>query len=510
MASRTKRALWGVSADIFWTAAGSLSGLIATPIILSFLPKALYGFWIAALSVLGYLGMLDLSIGMALTHFVARLSSTHESESFEQVVNTAFFSFLILGVLVFGLGWSLSGFIPKWFHIPPKDSPSVILAFRIIVVGFAISLPLSTFGGMIKGSQRMAVQTTIARSVGLAGIVLSILLLYLGFGLSALALSQIFSVVIGGLISYLFCKHRYFPGIRISIFSISRKFTKSLWTFGGYFQFGRIANTISLSTDAILIAVLLGASAVPTYSFTSKLVMLVGASLISKVPIALFPALSQMYSTGETAKIRGCFVRLSALSIRIAVVFGVFLFIANREFINLWVGSDFYGGDILNIVFISWLLIDSLHRGTGVVIQASGNLRNWSIMCMIEALLNIGFSLALAIPLGLIGIALGTTISRTLSCFYIIWLVCQQTQFSIGSFITRGLLFPVIRSLPSCCAIVILGFLIPRREGWLWLFIIVFGGFLVNIFSFEGIGVLRHPGTPVKERIRYVFALRPM
>ena len=508
MINRTKQAFWGVASDVSWQFILTIATFVATPIILQFISKPLYGFWIAALSVLGYLGMLDLSIGMALTHFIAKLSYETESNAFDQLVNTAFFLFLCMGLLVLLIGWGISSYVPLWFHISRNDSVTVILSFRIIVIGCAISLPLSTFGGMITGSQRMAVATTIRRLTALIGIGLSIVLLYLGVGLIALALSQLFTVLIGGLISYLFCKYAYFPRLKISIFSIKRVFIKRLWSFGGYFQLGRIANTVAVSTDAIIIAVILGASTVPAYTFTSKLVVLVGGSLVSKLPGALFPALSQMYSNGEVEKIRGCFIRLAGYSTRIAIVFGVFLIIGNRKFVTIWVGPDFFGGDALNLLFISWLFIDSLHRGTGVVIQASGDLRKWSIVSLIEALLNIGISLILVTRLGLIGIALGTTISRTVSCIYILILACNKTQFPVRSFVWQGVFAPMLRSIPSCCMVIIAAFLISQTMGWAWLCMIGVAGMVTNILSFEGVELARLSGTPLKDRFRSLFVLR--
>lgn len=509
MINRTKQAFWGVVSDVSWQFILTISTFVATPIILQFISKSLYGFWIATFSVLGYLGMMDLSLGMALTHFVARISKT-DGKDLNQTVSTAFFSFFSISLLVLVIGWALSSYLPLWFNISFNDSPEVILAFRIALIGLAISLPMSTFSGIITGGQRMAVATTIGRATALIGIILSIILLYQGVGLVALAISQLFTVLAGGLISYIFCKFRYYPRLKISAFFIKKAVIKRLWLYGGYLQLGRIANTVALSTDAILIAAILGAAEVPAYTFTSKLAVLVGASLISKIPVALFPALSQMYASGEIGKVRSIFIRLANYSTRMAAVFGVFLIIANRKFISLWVGADFFGGNILNLVFVSWVFIDSLYRGTGAVIQASGDLRKWSIMSIAEAFLNICISIVLVGVLGLIGIALGTTISRTVSCIYFMRLTCDKIGVSGQSLLWRGVLFPILRSIPSCCMIIILSLLVPQTLGWFWLCLIGLAGMVSNLLSFEGLEILRPSSIPIKDRFRNIFALSPI
>ncbi|MBU1261330.1 MAG: oligosaccharide flippase family protein [Planctomycetes bacterium] len=509
MVNRTKQAFWGVTSDAFWQCVSTILVFVTIPIIVQFISKPLYGFWIASFSILGYLGMMDLSLGMSLGHHVAKLPE-RDGEAFDQVVSAAFFSFLGIGLLVLVIGWGMSPYIPLWFNIPQNDSAIVVLSFRIAITGLAVSLPLSTFGGIISGSQHMAVLTTICGSSTLTGTVFLIILLHKGFGLISLAVSQFFTILITGLASYLFCKLRYYPRLKISAFSITKVVISRLWVFGGYLQLGRVANTVALSTDAILIAAILGAAKVPAYAFTCKLAMLVSASLVSKLPCALFPALSQMYANGEMEKIRGTFVRLADYSTRIAMVFGIFIILGNRKFVSLWVGHDFFGGNILNLVFVSWIFIDSLYRGTGVVIQASGNLKKWSTVSVIEALLNLGISIVLGRKLGIIGIALGTAISRTISGVWFMLITCDKTQLPIRSFIWRGLFSPMLRSVPSCCMIIIFAFLVPQTLGWVWLCLILSAGMVVNILSFEGIELIKLSNVPFKNRLRNIFALRPI
>jgi O-antigen/teichoic acid export membrane protein len=507
MINRTKQAFWGVTSDVFWQFVLTIVGFAATPIILQFISKPLYGFWIVTISILGYMGLLDLSIGASLTHLVARLSKT-DTKALDQIASTAFFSFLGIGLLVLVLGFGISSYVPLWFDIPPNDWTVVILMFRISVVGLALSLPLSIFSGIITAGQRMAVATTIGRSTALVGIGLSLILLYQGVGLIALALSQLFTLLTGGLVSYLFCKFRYYSGLKISTRYIKKAIVRRLWTFGGYFQLGRIANTVALSTDAILIAAILGAAIVPVYTFTSKLAVLVSITLASKLPGALFPALSQMYAREEMGKVRSIFIMLAGYSTRMAAVFGVFILIGNKNFVTLWVGSDFFGGNILNIMFVSWVFLDSIYRGTGVVIQASGDLRKWSIISIVEALLNLCISIVLVRSLGLIGVALGTTISRAVSGTYIIMLACDKSQLLLWTFIRRGVLFPMLRSIPSCCMIIIAAFLVPQSLGWVWLCLIALAGMMTNILSFEGLELIKPSNIPLKARFRNIFVLR--
>jgi len=54
---------------------------IAAPIILELTSQTLYGFWITTISILGYLALTDLVIGISLTCFVVSVAFKDESEN---------------------------------------------------------------------------------------------------------------------------------------------------------------------------------------------------------------------------------------------------------------------------------------------------------------------------------------------------------------------------------------------------------------------------------------------
>ena len=107
MASRTRQAILGFVTDSGGQAVLQVAALITTPIILHLTSGSLYGFWLTALSVLAYLGLVDLGLGVSLTRIVAVIhDSSSDGEQLNRVSSTAFFSFCLAGLvfLVVGLG----------------------------------------------------------------------------------------------------------------------------------------------------------------------------------------------------------------------------------------------------------------------------------------------------------------------------------------------------------------------------------------------------------------------
>lgn len=492
MASRMKNALWGFISDMGGTFVLTLITLLITPVILRFMSSSLYGFWIAALSILAYLGLMDIGLGISLMRKVASIPDHSDVEAVTKLISTAFFSLCIVGVLFLAGGMIISRYVPVWFKISALDRVEVIAAYRIMIFSGALALPLSTFYAVLTGIQKITINHNIRNASLIAGMVLSVILLFMGFGLKSLALGNLFSVVSGGTASYFILKKYLGKSVRISMLSCDRTLLKGLWSYGGYFQLGKVANLVATNADPIIIGMVLGSAAVTPYAITSKLAILLSIKIASKLPSSLFPALSQMFAKGETGKVIDSYVGLAYFSTRLAVVGSVFLIIFNSRFVTLWVGPKLYAGRGLNIVFVSWVFLDTIFRGTGVVVQASGDLRKWSGAAIAEAIINVVLSVMLIYPLGLIGVALGTTISRLLTNgIYIPLVFCKKMHFSVMELLKKGVVFPLLRSVPGVLLVVILAFTVKLDLNWYGLFFMAVVCLMTNILCFEGIYLAR-------------------
>ncbi len=462
--------------------------LVAIPIIIQLTSQILYGFWLTALSVMAYLGLLDLGLGVSTTRLLSGIHEKPGGESeFNGVLSTGFFSFCGAGLLFLVAGLAMAPYVPGWFKIPAADAGVVTTAYKLAILAGAIGLSLSTFGAIVTATQHMAVSNTIRNVVTLLSLGLSICLLYAGVGLPSLALANLFNFTSQGIAHYFFAR-RYCPHMNICPSLINRNDFRRLWVFGGYFQLARLANIIAISAGPLVIATFLGAGSVTPYALTSKLATLFSISIASKLGIAVFPALSQMFANGEYGNIRRVFIALIHYSVRLTMVGGIFLAVANRHFVSLWVGPEMFGGIALNAVFVYWVFQDSILRSVGVVVLASGKLRQWAFVAIIEAAITIIASVLLVRFLGLAGVAMGVCIARTLTTVYIIRWICKELKLLLRLFIWRGMLLPLLRSVLGCACVIVLAVLTSGESpGWFWLAIVGLLSLSVNVASFEGV-----------------------
>lgn len=491
--SRTRRAIFGFATDTGGQVLLTLANFALTPLILKETSQAQYGFWLTALSVLSYLGLMDMGLGVALTRAIAGESRQSNEAKINSQVSTAFFTFCGAGLFFALIGFGFSFFIPEWFGIPSADSPAVLQAFRIVVVAGALALPSSVFSSVLCGFQQMSVDNILRTAVAASALLVSLALLWAGLGVQALAISTLFTVIATGALSGWWAL-RCFPGLKLRPTLVNKANLRSLLQFGGYFQLGKVANTVALNSDSVVISGIMGAQHVPIYALTSKLATLFSFTLANKLPTAVFAAMSQMFAQREFDALRSTYLRLSVYAMRLAIVGATICALGNRDLVTLWVGGDQYGGAALSAIFCYWVLQDTLSRGTASAIFATGQLRGWAFVCLAEAVLNLGASLVLVKQYGLIGAALGTAIGKTLTSAWLTpLLVCRSINITLRHYSWVGVFQPIIRSLPAVALTVIIYWMLPETATWWKLAVLAIAAVFSNLVVFEGIAIARNP-----------------
>lgn len=497
MSTRKKRAYLGFVTDLGGTVSLILIRFIAIPLYLTMVSGELYGYWLTLLSLLGWLALTDLGLGVSLMRLVA---GERNKEKLSQLLSTSFFTFLLLGGVFFVTGALLNPFIPKWFNIPKEVVVSIVPTYMLLLLSGALALPLSIFGSMLEGFQRMAFVNTVRTFTLIIGIGVTLGLMYFDVGVVSLAYGQLFTIFSQGIVNFYFLK-RTFPDIKLKFNITNKHDLVSLLSFGGYFQLSRIANTVSTSTDNLVIASVLGASSVNTYVFTAKMAELFSQNLASKLPVAVMPGMAELFSQKDYHKIREVFQKLSCYTARLAILASSYIFIANKKFVELWVGNEYFGGFFLGLTFAYWALQDSFYRGITGILYSSGEMKKWTIATTIEAALNLALTLLLIKPLGLVGVALGTSIAKTsTTTWYTPYVICRKVGLPLKDYMAR-LVSTGVKCIPSIAAMYLTSIIIPVQLGWFWLVLVGGTGASANILTFERNCVLSISQTIIKKYV---------
>jgi O-antigen/teichoic acid export membrane protein len=127
---------------------------IMSPIIIRALGNRDYGLWELVMSVIGYMGLLDLGIGPALVRFVAVADGKQDKDDLQKTISTSFVFFVVVGVAAV-LSFLLLGYFPAIIAgSEAKDIANLGTVFMLLGLNAGMTFPLQVFIATLMGVQR--------------------------------------------------------------------------------------------------------------------------------------------------------------------------------------------------------------------------------------------------------------------------------------------------------------------------------------------------------------------
>src|SRR5689334_21605546 len=160
-------------------------GFFSFPFIVHRLGATAYGIWMLALSIVGYLGLLDIGLGPTLIKKTAEhlARGPSETKALSRTVSTVFFIYLCIGIIV-GVAILLIGTLGyRWFKVGPELVPTFRIVLWLVGIQTAVGFPLSVASGIIGGLQEFHILNTLNIAANFIRTGLSIGLMLAGYGL---------------------------------------------------------------------------------------------------------------------------------------------------------------------------------------------------------------------------------------------------------------------------------------------------------------------------------------
>jgi O-antigen/teichoic acid export membrane protein len=502
MSSRKKNAILGFISSMGGSTVIQLVSLFVIPLYLDLTSQELFGLWLTLGAILGWIKIGDMGIGLALTKRSVEALESNNYDLLRRLAYGAILSTLIFGILISGTGYLFTENLVSMLKVSGDLENEFMATYHVLLFVAFIRPGFGAFGSLIDAKQHIAFLHLRNTIVTLSSIALTILLLLLDFGIVSFAYGLLFEAIIMPFIDIIYLK---IIDNKIYLFPIktSKKDIVSLLRFGGPFQVLKIANLVSTSVDNIIIASILGASAVTIYVFTGKLAFLFAVFLVGVIPSVLFPGIAQLFELGDKKKITRLYIKLSNLAIRSGLLMGSIYFVINELFVDLWVGPENYGGPELTTIFVIWIILESFIRGITNIIYASGDLHGLTIVSFFEAVLNIILTLSLIEDLGLLGVVLGTVLSRVVTFFYIPLKINKILKINSFKYIKELIITGVFWSIPTLITIGAIDIYMNEAISSTMQIIIIFGAaILTNIASYEGVFLMKQKGVGWKDRVK--------
>lgn len=400
-----------LAANVVWNLLGqglpTLVALACIPPLVARLGNERFGILSIALMLVGYLSLLDLGLGWAVTRTVAQKMGSPERGDLPAVIWPA-----LVGMALFStIGCLLLGLASPWLA---HDALNITAGLRdeaaIALFLTALSLPAVVLGaglrGILEAHQRFVginVLRAVQSSVNfLAPLIVTIWSLHLGWVVAVLFLSRWLTC---GVLAVM-CL-RTIPDLgRAASWRLTG--IAPMLRLGGWMTVSNVVSPQSVPCDRFLAALLLPMAVIPFYTVPFDLMsrILVAPAAICAV---VFPALATAMA-GDTARIarilHGGMVTVMAVAGPICMLLGVFA----PEFLHLWLDATFAQESTAILRILAVGIILSIWSTVPIsALQAAGQVRRIALVQVTELLIYLPLLWLLIYGWGLTGLAVAWT-----------------------------------------------------------------------------------------------------
>jgi O-antigen/teichoic acid export membrane protein len=450
MGSATKKSGWSsrvlMGAFTNWLsfAATLLVGFFLTPYLVRCLGAGPYGLWIFVESILAYFTLFDMGIAAGVVRFVARYHASDDREELNRLVSTCLALFLGLGLGAFAIGGAFVPWIAGTLEVDGMTSTEVVLFSILMLANLAITLPLSIFPSILDGLQRFATKSFI-RILSLAIRTVGTILL-MEREPNLLHLAYLFTVC--NLLEHLalaWLAFRHLPGMKFSKSAVNRETMHLVKNYSLAAFIAMIAGRVTVQSGLLIVGSMLGAIPLTFFAIAWRLVEFAKA-LLRTATNTLTPAISSLEAKGETESIRQVFLFGSrwVLYLMLPVQLGLIFF--GRPFLTTWMGSDEFARESYPslIILASTLSLVMAQSIASRVLYGMAKLNRFARATVIEAVVNVGLSLALGWKWGMIGVALGMAIPNLFMNLWVIGYTVYFLNISVSKYLVEVWLRPVV------------------------------------------------------------------
>lgn len=392
---------------------------ISIPIMLKYLDRNNYGFWILILSITNWIYTFDIGIGNGLKNRLAEsLGQKNDVEAKEYIATSYFFVTIISVVFLIISRIGLNNIdLSILFNIKFLDNKGVNKIIFINIVFVCANFILGLCNNIFLGSQKSYLSSINSVLSQILNVIFLLILFHIKKN-SIILLS--YSYGVGILLSHISLSIFYFyknKSLLFNIKSVALNKVKKIFGIGIKIFCVQISSLIIFSTDNFIIAKYTGLENVATYTIVNKYfgIPILAMSLIS-TPI--WPAITKAYYEGKKEWIKNILMKLKKIFGLILLV-TIIMIVSGKSIIKIWTLNKIVPSLPLIIVCGASTVLVCFSNIYSTIIFGIGVKWNIVLLSLFQAVINVVVSLVSIeyFNLGVVGVVLGTCFSMLTNLF---------------------------------------------------------------------------------------------
>lgn len=406
---RTKKASINMIVAFIANIITILIGFIAQAFFLHILGAEYLGINGLFTNIVSMLGIVELGIGSAIIYHLYKPLASNDRNTIKLLMRFYKKAYYLIALIIFILSMFLIPFLPFFIKEVTIDV-NIVGIYLLFVLDIIFSYLLSYKRSILYADQKNYIISLVHIFYLIVLNVLQILILYFTKDYYLYLIIKVFMRLIENILiaiivnkKYSYLKERVEGTLEKEVVSDIYQKIKSLF-------FHKIGSFVISGTDNIIISKFLGLVTVGLYS---NYYMVISAlqTLFSQVLTALTPSVGNLLIEEDHKKSYDVFRKIRFINFWISCVVGVGIFVVMDSLITVWIGKSY-----LLSIFVLFVLVINFYQAMmrssyTVFKEAAGIFYEDRYVPLIEALINIIFSIILVKVLHLAGVFIATFIS---------------------------------------------------------------------------------------------------
>jgi O-antigen/teichoic acid export membrane protein len=394
-------------AGVAYSVGAAVLGLIATPIVLRYLGAERLGAFRSLNDWYGYVGLAQLGIGAGILPVLARAIATEDEITIQTTFQTTVRAYLrVMGPSLIA-GAVLVSSIPILIPVAADHVGDLRLAAAIAVSGLLL-LPLAPFKAFADASGRayvvsllLLVQTTITA-------ITSVVAAMADWGVMGQALAVTAGILVFHAALAGECIRRHPALLEGFVWRERRQAVPiPVWRYGRVAWLLDVCGRLSLATDGVIVALLLGPAMVVPLFITQRVPILIQGQL-QGVGNACWAMFAHLHASGQERVFERRLLEVTRIISVIGVAAIAPVIVFNRDFVSTWIGPGQFGGELLTVVAATNALLLGLFSFWTWCLFGTGAMTDLVPVTIGQAVVNLSASLTLTAMVGFPGPVLGT------------------------------------------------------------------------------------------------------
>ena len=322
---------------------GNLIPIFYTPIMLRILGQSEYGLYKLSSVVTGYLGLISLGLGAAITRYLIKAATEGGEEAEKRMLGLFLIIFRFIALVAFIVGVIVMFHLDLWYEdsLSSEELQRMKILVFIMVCNTALSFSVSPYMSIVTAHEKFIFYQCMNILTTCVAPIVNLIALYMGYASMGLALSSLAIAVLVRIVYFIYVKktmhitpcYRHLPTDCL----------KEIMVFSFWIFVANVVGQLYASTDTIMIGAIpsLAVTGVALYNVGIVFDHMVGGVSVG-ISSLLAPRINKMVFSGESNEhLTEYSILIGRLQCYMASCLVVGFIIFGKPLIHFYVGDEY-------------------------------------------------------------------------------------------------------------------------------------------------------------------------